>query len=82
MADISAAKIRSARLSNRKRQLRWQLRQSEPVRAVYRVELARDKLLNKLIDAGWLSEADSWRRDSIERALSIAIETLEFPRRG
>jgi hypothetical protein len=35
----------------------------------------------KLIDAGWLSESDCERRDLIERALSLAIETLEFPRR-
>jgi hypothetical protein len=40
---------------------------------VYRVEVLRDKLLNKLIDAGWLTEANCWRRDLIEAALSYVI---------
>jgi hypothetical protein len=51
------------------------------VRVVYRVELARDRLLHRLIDSGWLSESESWRRDLVELALSQAIETLEFPER-
>jgi hypothetical protein len=78
MADSSAS--RSAQL-NRERVARWYRRQAEPVRAVYRVEVSRDALLHKLIDAGWLSEADSWRRDLVELALSHAIEQLQFPRR-
>jgi hypothetical protein len=48
MAITSAAKHR-ARLSNRKRQARWYARQAEPVRSVYRVELGREALMNKLI---------------------------------
>jgi hypothetical protein len=43
------------------------------------VEVLRDKLLNKLIDAGWLSEADSWRRDLIEATLSHVLEEFDFP---
>jgi hypothetical protein len=78
MADSSAA--RSARL-NRERVARWQRRQAEPVRVVYRVELARDRLLHRLIDAGWLTEAECWRRALVELALSEAIETLELPER-
>jgi hypothetical protein len=76
MANTGAE--RSAQL-NRERVARWYRRQAEPVRAVYRVELARDRILNKLIDAGWLSESESWRRDLIELALSEALETLELP---
>jgi hypothetical protein len=75
MADSAAIR------SNRARQARWQQRQHEPVRVVYRVELARDRLLNKLVDAGWLTEAECWRRDLVELALSHAIESLQFPRR-
>jgi hypothetical protein len=68
-----------ARLSNRTRQLRWRIRQQEPLRSVYRVEVLRDKLLNKLIDAGLVAEADCWRRDLIEAALSRVLEEFDFP---
>lgn len=79
IASPKGQRRRRARLSNRTRQSRWRIRQQEPLRSVYRVEVLRDKLLNKLIDTGWLSEADSWRRDLIEAALSHVLEEFDFP---
>jgi hypothetical protein len=76
MADAGAS--RSAAL-NRERVRRWAQRQREPTRIVYRVEVARDRIINRLIDAHWIAESDAWRRDLIELALSEVLETIELP---
>jgi hypothetical protein len=66
-------------ISNRQRQRRYRQRQRYPVRMVFRVEVERDKLLNKLIDAGLVSVDQCWRRDLVETVLSRIID--DFVRR-
>jgi hypothetical protein len=57
-------------ISNRLRQRRFKQRQKEPTRTVYRVEVSRDLLLNKLIDAKLIAEEECWRpRDLVEATL-------------
>jgi hypothetical protein len=64
---------------NRQRQARWRRRQ-QASRAIFRIEADRDRLIDKLIEAGWLREADSWRRDLVEQALTRAIAVAQFER--
>jgi hypothetical protein len=71
----------AAIISNRERQRRFRQRQREPARVVYRVEVNRDRLINALIDAGYIEEDESWQRDLIEATLSGIIDRLDLPKR-
>jgi hypothetical protein len=64
--------------NNRVRQQRWRARQ-QASRAVFHVEVDRDRLLNQLIDGGWISEDDCAHRDRVEHALSLALDRCELP---
>ena len=44
-----------------------------PVRYVCRIEYERDGLLRALLNTGRLPQADIWRRDLVERQLSLLI---------
>lgn len=54
-------------------QRRWRERQKHPVRYVCRIEYERDGLLRALLNTGRLPQADIWRRDLVERQLSLLI---------
>jgi hypothetical protein len=64
----------AATINNRERQARWGHRQQ-----VYRIEVDAHRMLSMLIDCGWISESDCWRRDLVEHALSQALDRCELP---
>jgi hypothetical protein len=68
----------AAAIANRERQARWRQRQARDA-CVLHVEVNRDRLLYQLIDRGWISESDCWRRDLVEHALSQALDRCELP---
>jgi hypothetical protein len=58
------------------RQRRWRQRQKDPVHAVARVEYERDLVLEALIKTCRISESQTWRRDLVERQISIVLSSL------
>lgn len=64
MGAVSLAALKQARYRARQR----------TARAVYRTEADADRLADALVRSGRLAEADVWRRDRIERALSEMID--------
>jgi hypothetical protein len=55
------------------RSLRYRQRQRQPVRAVYRAEVDRDRFLGALVRSGWLEAANTQQRDQVEMALSLML---------
>jgi hypothetical protein len=65
-------------------QRRYRERQRSPARVVVRIEIDRDSAIEALIRSGRLLEAECWRRDRLEHALSLvmheALDNLETRR--
>ncbi len=64
----------TADLTNAERQRRFRARQREPARIIVRVEAEHGRLLDALIASDRLTEAEAWRKDLVELALSQVVD--------